>query len=207
MGKSEGVGVGGGGRGAGGVGGEGGGLGRGGGIRERENNKVMGTWKLFLLHNQDLSNAVNICVRAHIRTHAHTHTHTHTHCSFQHATFCNEANIFVVKIWSKKFPTDRSAGTPLWACDKASSTRVGDLGIAPHFPSWVTPATWKLLSQVATRPGTGIIGYELGLVFLVSVYWDTARYHAWSVVCISVWQYVNCFSRSVLEIHFMLLGC
>ena len=52
----------------------------------------------------------------------------------------------------------------------------------------------------------GVIWSAMGLVGPVSVYCDWVRWKVWSATSISVWQHVNCLSRSVPEIHSHVAG-
>ena len=67
------------------------------------------------------------------------------------------------------------------------------------------PVTQTLALQCLPYQAPGVIGSELGLVGLVSVYCDWVRWKAGSATSVSVWQHVK-LSSSVPEIHWHVAG-
>ena len=65
------------------------------------------------------------------------------------------------------------------------------------FPGRVIPVTSELALWWLPCQAPGITGSALGLVGPVSVYCDWERWKVWSATSVSVWQHVNCLSRSV----------
>ena len=55
----------------------------------------------------------------------------------------------------------------------------------------VISVTWTLVLLGLPRQAPGVLGWELGLVNLVSVYCDWVRQHAWSATPILLWQHVK----------------
>ena len=64
----------------------------------------------------------------------------------------------------------------------------------------------KMALQGLPCQAPGIIGSVLGLVDPVSVYCDWVRWKVGSTASISMWQHINCLSKSVPEMHYHVAG-